>query len=700
MLPPALVRVCNVDALSPSISTSTSTSISTSILILLSTLILTFTLTISTFAQENAGTTSTNPGDTTTQWSRQQIDSTIQAIRELFDELLDIEVGKAALQARHISNVGYGLDNVLGSNGELRDTFALLRDIVQSEFFIKSTVQFDHFYTRLLNRNNYSPTENELGRQFGGELYAGQIYFDVAFAPAWDTVKYTVDEARKANLIAWNCRIDVSDMGTFNAEFTAAEMDSLMQPYVSGKNYGNIKHEAAPDVNQGLYAGLGWLAEKFGFGPYHNPSNIKRIDFTAPVALGYDQYDNKGILFSNYENIAVDGKQYYVPWKSARINDNSPQYVFARAVRKDTTRPVEDSIAFVTVAGAAVPGVTKVDGYTYKIQLPNIPVAGELGIVARYSYTDSTGKEITMQAGQVNIAGYSLLPKGLVIVPVISDEVPRTLDTISSYLDRIYGQAAVEWSVTVVDGFRYTPAWDDGSLDDGQSGIFSNYTSEMNDLIDAFKDFYGSSYDKNKSYLFLVNRSKSGSKCGYMPLTRRFGFIFTDQCTTELAHTIAHELGHGPFHLYHTFSSENDFTQAKGSTDNLMDYSGAEAISLYKYQWDYIHNPQSMIGLLQEDEEGEEEIIRKNLVAFNLSDYSDFAFVAPSGSVIKIPGIKGGWFNYYGTLVAFQTGDEIYTSYIQDKYGYTIPINDEYYEPDNQTFIGYVKKGAIDKKKQ
>jgi hypothetical protein len=35
-----------------------------------------------------------------------------------------------------------------------------------------------------------------------------------------------------------------------------------------------------------------------------------------------------------------------------------------------------------------------------------------------------------------------------------------------------------------------------------------------------------------------------------------------------------------------------------------MDYAGANANSLYKYQWDYIHNPQKMIGLLQDDEEG------------------------------------------------------------------------------------------------
>jgi hypothetical protein len=90
-----------------------------------------------------------------------------------------------------------------------------------------------------------------------------------------------------------------------------------------------------------------------------------------------------------------------------------------------------------------------------------------------------------------------------------------------------------------------------------------------------------------------------------MPLSKRFGFIFTDRCSSEIAHTIAHELGHGPFRLYHTFSTENGFTQGQGTTNNLMDYAGANANSLYKYQWDLIHDPQNMLfAFMQDEEEG------------------------------------------------------------------------------------------------
>jgi hypothetical protein len=63
---------------------------------------------------------------------------------------------------------------------------------------------------------------------------------------------------------------------------------------------------------------------------------------------------------------------------------------------------------------------------------------------------------------------------------------------------------------------------------------------------------------------------------------------------------VAHELAHGAFRLYHTFSAENKYKITE-STDNLMDYNGGTA--LYKYQWDYIHNPQTMLFAWAEEEE-------------------------------------------------------------------------------------------------
>jgi hypothetical protein len=75
-----------------------------------------------------------------------------------------------------------------------------------------------------------------------------------------------------------------------------------------------------------------------------------------------------------------------------------------------------------------------------------------------------------------------------------------------------------------------------------------------------------------------------------------------------------------------------------------MDYAGANANSLYKYQWDYIHNPQKMIGLLQDDEEGAViNRIQALIEGMRLSNS-----LTP-GSVVKLPWY-GGTTKMSGTL--------------------------------------------------
>jgi len=101
-----------------------------------------------------------------------------------------------------------------------------------------------------------------------------------------------------------------------------------------------------------------------------------------------------------------------------------------------------------------------------------------------------------------------------------------------------------------------------------------------------------------------------------MPLNSQFGFIFTKANTNkeQLNRTIAHVpmaigIAHGAFRLWHTFSSENLYTAPQGTTQNLMDYNGTAA-ELYKYQWDYIHNPQQ--GIVRWMVDDDESAVIKN----------------------------------------------------------------------------------------
>ena len=88
-----------------------------------------------------------------------------------------------------------------------------------------------------------------------------------------------------------------------------------------------------------------------------------------------------------------------------------------------------------------------------------------------------------------------------------------------------------------------------------------------------------------------------------MPFKGQFAFISTDEVSSsQLPRIAAHELGHGTFRLYHTFSDKNDYIVPKGTTDNLMDYNNGK--ELHKYQWDLVQDPQGMwfTGLIDEEE--------------------------------------------------------------------------------------------------
>ena len=85
-----------------------------------------------------------------------------------------------------------------------------------------------------------------------------------------------------------------------------------------------------------------------------------------------------------------------------------------------------------------------------------------------------------------------------------------------------------------------------------------------------------------------------------MPRSKQAGFIFVEaHRNADIAQTIAHELGHGAFHLRHTFF---EFGISPGSTDNLMDYPAKTRLD--KWQWDKMHNPERVLGLFEGDEEG------------------------------------------------------------------------------------------------
>jgi hypothetical protein len=228
-------------------------------------------------------------------------------------------------------------------------------------------------------------------------------------------------------------------------------------------------------------------------------------------------------------------------------------------------------------------------------------------------YTDSTvnGSEKEITAGQLNVASYDATTIDVCLVSVNGTIYPYDTVSLQANLNTIFRQAVA--SDTVSTMALTDVEWDvdpqNNKLSDSETGLLSSYNREMKRLRNAVKDH--DSYNEDTWYLFILPASDNASLAGYMPLTGHFGFIFTQPNNNEqkITRTIAHELSHGAFNLWHTFSSNNMFIASQGATHNLMDYTNNPADKdLIKYQWDYIHDPESIWFAWSEDESESEMV--------------------------------------------------------------------------------------------
>ena len=217
-----------------------------------------------------------------------------------------------------------------------------------------------------------------------------------------------------------------------------------------------------------------------------------------------------------------------------------------------------------------------------------------------YNIDEETQKEVIL--GGLNTISYDKKSINLIIVPV-NEAASFSASQFTTKLNEIYQQSVVEWKVTLDDVFEINESeWDldgDHKMNDGESTFLSDYSDEQLALKRKYKQ--ERDIDKQAYYVFLLNNipSKSGL-AGYMPLKKQYAYIHsaTDENAAQL---IAHELGHGAFRLWHTFSSNSDYFMPRKTSDNLMDYNDGER--LHKYQWDLIHNPEGGLYLFQDEEE-------------------------------------------------------------------------------------------------
>ncbi|HYG04138.1 MAG TPA: fibronectin type III domain-containing protein [Chryseosolibacter sp.] len=316
------------------------------------------------------------------------------------------------------------------------------------------------------------------------------------------------------------------------------------------------------------------------------------VDFSPHEnqVYGFDAHDENFIGIT-YDTVTLHNQIVNIPWKSLEKGQQDlvvatagqskfPTFVgFRSGETQLASQPSSDADTKKVFVIGTTPGTQSVSAYA--------------------TIKDTTsGKETTLELGALQVQTYDRITNTVFIVPVndvtISD---GELQQINATLNDVYAQGIASWDTHRMPVFNTDPDLV-SKLDEGESDIFAKFPENMQRFIRMYRTDHN--LDPDAYYIFLV-KCEGAKLAGFMPFKQQFGFIFANNLDDDLGRTIAHELGHGAFRLRHPF---HEFTVQQGQAgNNVMDYP--IGTNLRKYQWDNIHDPESMIGWLYEDEESE-----------------------------------------------------------------------------------------------
>ncbi|WP_421875109.1 AHH domain-containing protein [Marinoscillum sp.] len=554
--------------------------------------------------------------------------------RNLMRQLLDVDALLHSIGARTIANddrlVAF-VDGFMERNG----IGVLTISYVDSE----------ELWPRILKKGSLKKIE----KAPDNTLVAGILFFPERDA-AGKLTGYT------AKLVLEGKTNEVYELLNISSEDLQTIADETSTEQIGDASYAKPK-EAQSKVVDAMIAALQKVEQQADPEAQKGSLVTFRADSQQDYGFDLQTYDQ---LKADYPTIVVGGQSYPTAWKSLKTTGSD------QVIALDSSgQEVSFELDGIPVTGALSDG-------KYSLSLHR-STEGEGELLAKVGETT---------VGKLNTVTYSISTIDLKVVPVNGAGSGITAVDLKQTLNAIYAPAVAEWNVEVLPNQNLGNAWDpegDG-LDDGETGTFTNYTDEMNDLIKEFKR--QNDRDKNAYYIFLVDKAENSSKLGYMPRKKQWGFVFTNgQSTEALKKTIAHELGHGVYRLEHPFAEKG---LPKGQTDNLMDYSSGR--ELYKYQWDYVHDPASVVTLFDDEEEGAmtsqtlfvDYLGHKDVFVHpDMFTGDDVVLLSPAGKPIQlpktiIPSFTGLVKNKDGTvydlgiprgvLLAFKDGDKTYIS--------------------------------------
>jgi hypothetical protein len=375
--------------------------------------------------------------------------------------------------------------------------------------------------------------------------------------------------------------------------------------------------------------------------PQQNDSTGLTVFYPAAEQnAGFDRfsYDDKyAPLRSTYPVYTINGQTGYLSYKS--VKTGVPDVLNAVNTADSVT------ILYKKDDGTPV-NVTPLQGDTVQLTVTGSQ-EGEFDLISYYE-----SGEDAIETGRIRVAAYQNKPLNLVLVPVNSNDYndKASESEIRNKLNKIYGQAAVTWTVSTHPGINIYYDSDGNPTFDCMPDQYQNYTTDMQHAIDVL----AVNPPQNTYYLFILDQADSLEVIGLMPFLQPYGFVFLNghENENELVKTIAHELGHGAFGLEHEFFLYPTIGQGD---PNLMTWHPTDG-SLRKYQWDWIQNPYCMIdgncgqgiteAMIGDYQPNLITIVGLNeATIINAEGIDQYVFLDPTGHPFKKEGIRNLLFN-------------------------------------------------------
>lgn len=358
-------------------------------------------------------------------------------------------------------------------------------------------------------------------------------------------------------------------------------------------------------------------------------------------------YAGKIQVEREYEKIGTD---YYVPAKLILPGQLDKVNASLVGATYDKTK-----IKFANGKGMVYDHT--LSGNTFTINIAGGPAAD-----GQYIYAWFVDGETKKAIGKLLVPSYAPQQKQVVIIPVGNSVIDAA--KYQKGLNDVYAKIGITYTVTVDNSFKDNKTWDlDGNGKVQASGsklLSTEYKGEEAAMILAYADSKGGvdKLDANTAYMLAVYEAANleDNLLGKMPAQEQFGFIYVGGAQeSSLMRTIAHEVGHGAYHMEHSFHNIYLGADSKTKTTNIMDYG--MGLDLWKYQWDIVHDPGHVWGILKRDKDAQALTASAIDEHYGLTPngriISSFAWTDPNQFVVPVLSP-----NYKYTIAAFNVYDK------------------------------------------